>query len=919
MAPVKNLDEVLNELGWDSGFQLPISNAENRALEEEVARLTLQKMNIVNNHNSVEGRLEAFKHHYKFVNQEIDQTQKIITAHKQQLDCENQRYIQLSQEKKNFESNLKSTQKKFEETEKTCASRTTQLEKHVAKMDRLKAETDWDEAALNAWEESLKKRDDDNELIKKFSQEDERKYNELECRRQALQNDCLTRANTIAKLIADIQNYELVMERTGKMIKQQVVERNALINQWKDTVKILQQRDAEIGKSQEKMILYQEMIERKNAALIDENSFLEHEKDNNRAIILECQDLRAGFAKLRRDYAYAVKEIAKMGPEVNALKTKVSVSAKILEKERMKSKQMDKDIYDKEGRLIKVEKDLERLYQKEDEINKNGSNSGERVNELAKILNHEKMQEDVIIMEIEILQNRLFKNQTVLKDEEDALYLMKSDTKTEENIIIKYQKRHATLKKQLDKVIETAYDFDFRIGLLEKQLYERDNIHYQDDYEEKEQRILSLEAELNEHVETSNFLQEQITRIHEEMRRLSTAMDLDKNDLEQLKEKLEYQMIFFDIGKKQVVTIKQSVQEKQVEENLIRLQVTNIDKHVKKEDKNIVNLQKLRLFLDQAMRERQLEISATKTILQAKRRNLDEDRGRLKSEISQRYYKLDILQKKYHVVLMSLGKDEDGKLLSVSHFKVKAAQEKFFLKNEGDNLDEKVKTAEKEIVAMENTLKLVNVTNTNFKTSLTQIKEDEPEVLELKALEKDLLNINFEMKKCSRVFYNKEQILNESKATYEEVKEKKSKAKVYLIEHEKEFRSIRSQANDKEEKLQRAECHLKKLQKQLIGSDLEKYHRDFEIRRIKDANQTVLHQLSKMSVSDQVLTPKINYYIIQYGLSLPKPDKSPSVSSATSLSLNDSCSSLSLDISEASTLGSKKSAITNKVNLGLNI
>lgn len=77
MAP-KTLEEILKELGWDSGFRVPVSNEENRLLEEEVARLTLQKLNVVSKHTALEGRVEALKNHYKFINQEIDQTQVFL-------------------------------------------------------------------------------------------------------------------------------------------------------------------------------------------------------------------------------------------------------------------------------------------------------------------------------------------------------------------------------------------------------------------------------------------------------------------------------------------------------------------------------------------------------------------------------------------------------------------------------------------------------------------------------------------------------------------------------------------------------------------------------------------------------------------------------------------------------------------------
>lgn len=123
------------------------------------------------------------------------------------------------------------------------------------------------------------------------------------------------------------------------------------------------------------------------------------------------------------------------------------------------------------------------------------------------------------------------------------------------------------------------------------------------------------------------------------------------------------------------------------------------------------------------MRERQIEINTNKEILLAKRRNLDEDKSRLKRDITSRQTKIDQLQKRFHIAIMALGKDEDGQPLSVTHFKIKNAQEKYMLQEEGDKLDAMVKKAEKEILAMENTLKIVNMSNNTYKESLSAVLE----------------------------------------------------------------------------------------------------------------------------------------------------------------------------------------------------
>lgn len=52
------------------------------------------------------------------------------------------------------------------------------------------------------------------------------------------------------------------------------------------------------------------------------------------------------------------------------------------------------------------------------------------------------------------------------------------------------------------------------------------------------------------------------------------------------------------------------------------------------------------------------------------------------------------------------------------------AQEKIILQQEGDVLDAKIKKAEKEIEAMENTLKVVNTSNETYRKSLTMIDKE---------------------------------------------------------------------------------------------------------------------------------------------------------------------------------------------------
>lgn len=211
-------------------------------------------------------------------------------------------------------------------------------------MDRIKQETGWDIEALKAWEEALKKRDDDNELIKKFSKEDERKFNELEARRQLLQAEFNAKTLSISKMVCDLHSCEMIIERTGKSIKQQINERERLIKQWKDSVKMLQQRDTDIDAGQERILVAQNVLAKREEHLEEERGMLNNQKKNNHDMEMEIEQLNYTNSRMRRDFSDLQQNVYSMASECGIVKHQVATSANNLERLRMKNREIDQQI-----------------------------------------------------------------------------------------------------------------------------------------------------------------------------------------------------------------------------------------------------------------------------------------------------------------------------------------------------------------------------------------------------------------------------------------------------------------------------------------------------------------------------------------------------------------------------------------------
>nr|XP_023029063.1 coiled-coil domain-containing protein 39 [Leptinotarsa decemlineata] len=907
-----HLGDVLRKLGWSDGFQIPIANVENKALEEELAILTLKKSKMRTSLDIVSGRLEALKDHFKFVNQENDQTQKLITAHKQQLENVENQYHVIKSEKANTVHAIHEITDRLKASEERLNTKKISLQKGVTKAEHLKTEMDWDAEALKAWEESLKKRDEDIELLKKFSKEDERRYNELEAKRQHLQTEVAAKRGKVAKIAATFNNYELVIERSGKVLKQLMTERDALITQWKDTVKMLQQRDNDIMKTQEQMSTVQEMIQKQQEKLSEEDIFLKNEQRNNHEIKLDIQNLNAVNSRMRRDYHELVQHTLLINGELHALKRQVAASSLDLENERIRSKRLDQTFADKEILCDKYRQDIENLEKKFAEVKGCTMSSEERIKRIEKLINYEERLYDIYISDTEKINSSMYRIDKFLKDQKSIGKILEIDLNNANCNCAQLRKHIQSKKKDLEKIKEVVYDMEYRIDDTEKKLYTLLDESKKDDLtDENEKKILELEKVLANHKDVQHALQNQVDRLQEEMRRLTLVIATDKELVAILQNKCENHLLVYEIGQKQIAAAKKATQEKQVEENMVRLRVHHIEMEKKKEEKEIFTLEKLRLNLDQVTKERQLEINTQKTITQIKKRSLEEDRGRLRADIALRRLKIEQIKQKYHVALGGLGNDENGQPLSLTHFKIKNAQEKFILQQEGDELDQKIKTAEKDIIAMENTLKVFNLTNASFKNSLAPVKEEDEEVKEMKILNIQFREINNTLKSHKNELAVKEKELEDLKCQLQEIQTIIDERNETVTNLEEEINLVRKQEFDKADKLKRVEIQLRKLMKKVKNKDISKYNRDFEIRQLQDVNKSVIKRITELAASHQEMSPLINRYIMEYNIQIPESRITPSTYSSFSSSRSFSTA----QNTERSDKSHKESIPVNKVQL----
>ena len=149
----------------------------------------------------------------------------------------------------------------------------------------------------------------------------------------------------------------------------------------------------------------------------------------------------------------------------------------------------------------------------------------------------------------------------------------------------------------------------------------------------------------------------------------------------------------------------------------------------------VFTLEQRKLQLKTAMTERIEEIKIHKELLQRQLREAETDKTNVSRELNERAVRIDQLKKRYEIIIMSMDSTDDGKPKTHAYYVVKHAQEREELQRKGDALDTKIRKREKEVRALENTLRLMDSRNGKLKQSFRKIDDSNSEVQRKQKLE----------------------------------------------------------------------------------------------------------------------------------------------------------------------------------------
>lgn len=392
---------------------------------------------------------------------------------------------------------------------------------------------------------------------------------------------------------------------------------------------------------------------------------------------------------------------------------------------------------------------------------------------------------------------------------------------------------------------ELIYNAEFQVQQLERKVARASGERTGDEKKELHAKIAQRQAELEEVKAQRSMLQTQVRKLGDELRIEQRACDACKKEkvkLDEVGAELELE------NKSAAAELNQHAKRKEeamVASDVMKLEVRRLRDALSKKADEVFSLENRKFQLQLSMEERRKEIAVHREVQRAQARAADEERHKSTTELAERTMRVDKLRSKYEAVAKGSGADPEGDGgdaagSSQAFFVIQAAQKKEELQREGDELDAKIRKCEREIRALENTLKTLTVRNTAYRESFQKADPNSAGARELSDLEE-------QMKDAQDVLFKRKKEMQRLQTDFEEdgrrMKQVREQA-AHILEHNEHLQSAHSQVT--------AEIDDQKLQlinAERQASELSAQHRSVA-RSHADADAETLMEVSFKQQAD---------------------------------------------------------------------
>ncbi|KDO30390.1 hypothetical protein SPRG_05101 [Saprolegnia parasitica CBS 223.65] len=658
--------------------------------------------------------------HLKNVKQELINTQSLHNSKLKEISTEEHLRQVSDREAGRVKQELKKLDVAYNDVENKLNAIQNFLFKGNEDMDNFKMQMNWNQDELEQWATAAKQKEDDNMALEKYTRADDARIKELNLEIEKLTKALQVQKQLVEHEATETQAKQIELDKTADEFRAMHDERQQLVKQWQDTLEAMKRRDAEIAAASEQFAAKRMSVEEKKDALSEHKHRLKLQEQDNNDLQVKIQAKERLQSKLRLELQAANVRFQEFRDQVEILKNQLTSTVTHLNQQRAYNS-------NKRSHLDKLVDDVEATrtrYKTTKKILDATMNSTVDAETMAK-----NAEADLNAMEAESL--RFDKEITLLKDHmfrrSQTLFTLRQAEATliaEISGAVAASRNLSTKLKLLEQSAlrqqELVYNGEFQIQQMERKVSRASGERTADETKAMKAEIEVLQAEYDATHAQYSMLQTQCKKLSDER----NATERTKRALLATRDETTAKIAEHELANASAEnSLKAIYREKEdllVQHDLQKLEVKRLRDFLNSRADQVLTLENREFQLKKSMEERKKEIGVHREVQRATVKAAEEERHRVSVEHSERELRIKKLQAKFETLCKTspFGNiDEDGQERSQAYFVIKAAQRREELQREGDDLDDKIRVAEKEVRALTKTLAHLEGRNTEYRKS----------------------------------------------------------------------------------------------------------------------------------------------------------------------------------------------------------
>uniref|UniRef100_A0A061QV58 Flagella associated protein n=1 Tax=Tetraselmis sp. GSL018 TaxID=582737 RepID=A0A061QV58_9CHLO len=717
-ASVDNDDED------DRSFLPPFANAENKELNRRVQGLEREVEQTSAALEDNVDRIKVMEEHLTNVQQELKFTQSRVDAKNREIEAEDHLRSLADREKSRHRKDIEQLQKEKLELQDKVNSLQNQLYKGNEKMDQFKLLMNWNQEELEQWALAARQKDEDDLALEKYQRRDEAKVKELNLHIEKLSKEVADMKQAVADEVTETQSYQIQLDKTADEFRRLHKERQDLVSQWDEAMETMRKRDEMIQVASERFAEMKARLRDKKGELDQQARFLDNEVANNRELDAQIGAYDREVAKLRVVYGREKEQVDEFINELDALKASLGKAANELAVKRSENSHRKQEIETKRSKLDAMRKNSVVANRKLDSEFSQLETMEQKVNELLEMQLAEEKRLKEQLKAVDEMKKAMFKKSQELFElrnkERDLIAEIAGGQAQNKNLVANISRHDAQVVKQQ----ELLYNAEFQVQQLERKVQRAAGERTDDEKRALNARIEKLTAQLEGVNTEHSMLTEQVKLVEDALLKARRRNGSVKADNKKLQEQIQEIRLISDSGSRNLEQANRAKEDKMVEQDGLKLELERLRGILNLKADEVFSLENRKYQLKQSMEERKQEVQVHLEGLRAELKLVREDLHRVTLELRERELKVEKLQNKYET-MTSKQKQEDGEENSQAYYVIKAAQEREELQRKGDDLDAKIRKAEKEVRALEKSLEKLSTRNSSYAKSFRRIDEQQ--------------------------------------------------------------------------------------------------------------------------------------------------------------------------------------------------